>query len=115
MSVQALDRSNPLVTLRNVGKVFPARRPGADRVQALCPTDIDIAHGEFLTIVGPSGCGKSTLLSLISGLQRASSGEIRVGNTVERARLTPATPEMLRSAPSVAESRTRGVVGSTVT
>jgi len=84
MSAQApaLDRSHPLVTLRNVGKVFPARRAGADRVQALCPVDIDIAHGEFLTIVGPSGCGKSTLLSLISGLQRASSGEVRVGDTL---------------------------------
>ena len=34
----------------------------------------------FLTIVGPSGCGKSTLLGLISGLQAASEGEVRVGN-----------------------------------
>jgi NitT/TauT family transport system ATP-binding protein len=77
-----LDRSEPLVTLRQVGKIFAARRPGADRVEALCPLDVSVAHGEFLTIVGPSGCGKSTLLSLIAGLQRPSSGEVRIGDTL---------------------------------
>ena len=51
-------------------------------MQALCPTDFDIAEGEFVTIVGPSGCGKSTLLSLIAGLQTASSGEVRIGDTL---------------------------------
>ena len=73
------DRQTPLVTLRSVGKIFPARRAGADQVEALCPTDVSVAHGEFLTIVGPSGCGKSTLLSLIAGLLRPSSGEVRIG------------------------------------
>src|SRR5688500_6161960 len=77
-----LDAQKPLVTLRQVGKVFAARRPGADRVEALCPLDVSVAHGEFLTIVAPSGCGKSTLLSLIAGLQRPSSGEVRIGDTL---------------------------------
>jgi len=50
-------RTHALVTLRQTGKIFPARRAGAERVEALCPTDLNVAHGEFLTIVGPSGCG----------------------------------------------------------
>ena len=75
-------KANPLVTLRQTRQDLsraPRRRgPG----QALLPVDIDVAHGEFLTIVGPSGCGKSTLLSLIAGLQPATSGEVRIGDTV---------------------------------
>ena len=35
---------------------------------ALAPTEIDVAQGEFLTLLGPSGSGKTTLLSLIAGL-----------------------------------------------
>jgi ABC-type sugar transport system ATPase subunit len=41
--------------------------------------DLDIAEGEFVVFVGPSGCGKSTLLRLISGLEGASEGAIRIG------------------------------------
>jgi len=38
--------------------------------------DLDVAAGEFVTIVGPSGCGKSTLLNIISGLMPPSSGSV---------------------------------------
>jgi len=41
--------------------------------------DLNIEDGEFVVLVGPSGCGKSTLLRLIAGLERISSGEIRIG------------------------------------
>jgi multiple sugar transport system ATP-binding protein len=45
--------------------------------------DVDIADGEFVTLVGPSGCGKSTLLRMIAGLETISGGEIRIaGRTV---------------------------------
>jgi NitT/TauT family transport system ATP-binding protein len=40
--------------------------------------DLDIAQGEFVSLIGPSGCGKSTLLKLISGLTPASAGSILV-------------------------------------
>ena len=43
---------------------------------------IDIADGEFVSIVGPSGCGKSTLFNLIAGLIRPSGGQIRLGGEV---------------------------------
>jgi multiple sugar transport system ATP-binding protein len=38
--------------------------------------DLDIADGEFLTLVGPSGCGKSTLLRIIAGLEAQNSGNV---------------------------------------
>ncbi len=45
---------------------------------ALTGMKLDVARGEFLAIVGPTGCGKSTTLGLVSGLEPASSGEVRV-------------------------------------
>lgn len=41
--------------------------------------DLDIAQGEFVTLLGPSGCGKTTTLSLIAGFQIPTSGAIRIG------------------------------------
>ncbi len=45
---------------------------------ALADVDLDVADGEFVTLVGPSGCGKSTLLRILAGLLEPSSGEVRV-------------------------------------
>lgn len=47
-------------------------------VVALAPTDLEVAQGEFLTLLGPSGSGKTTLLSLIAGLGRADAGRILI-------------------------------------
>lgn len=41
---------------------------------------LQVAEGEFLTLLGPSGCGKSTTLRLIAGLERATSGDIFIGD-----------------------------------
>ena len=40
---------------------------------------LEIADGEFLSLVGPSGCGKSTLLRIIAGLESQTSGSVRIG------------------------------------
>lgn len=40
--------------------------------------DLDIAPGEFVTIVGPTGCGKSTLLNATAGLLKPSAGDVRI-------------------------------------
>jgi NitT/TauT family transport system ATP-binding protein len=68
-----------IVVMDRVRKVF---RPKTGReVVALDDVSLDIADGEFLTIVGPSGCGKSTLLKLVAGLSFPSTGEIRVDDS----------------------------------
>jgi putative ABC transport system ATP-binding protein len=51
---------------------------GAGRFDALRELSLEMKAGEFIGLVGPSGSGKSTLLNLVSGLDRPSSGEIRV-------------------------------------
>ena len=47
--------------------------------QILHGVSLDIADGEFLTLVGPSGCGKSTLLRIIAGLEQQDTGEVAIG------------------------------------
>jgi putative spermidine/putrescine transport system ATP-binding protein len=47
---------------------------------ALAPTDLDVAEGEFLTLLGPSGSGKTTLLSLIAGLAVPDGGRMIIGD-----------------------------------
>ena len=46
------------------------------QVTALYPLDLDIAQGEFLTLLGPSGCGKTTTLRLIAGFIAPNAGKI---------------------------------------
>src|SRR6476661_7567538 len=47
-------------------------------VQALADVSLDIAPGEFISLIGPSGCGKTTLLRLIADLMQPSGGRIRI-------------------------------------
>src|SRR6187549_4057243 len=51
---------------------------GQGSIVAIDHVDLRVAPGEFLCIVGPSGCGKSTLLRILAGLDKQSSGAIRV-------------------------------------
>lgn len=50
------------------------------RFTALEPTDIEIAAGEFLTLLGPSGSGKTTLLNVVAGYIEPTAGEIHIGS-----------------------------------
>src|SRR5262245_37432460 len=63
-----------MISLAGVSKFYEGKR----RVVALDQVDLTIERGEMVSIVGPSGSGKSTLLNLIGGLDRPSSGEIRI-------------------------------------
>ncbi len=49
------------------------------RVAALRDFSLDIAKGEFVSLIGPSGCGKSTVLNVIGGLIKPVSGEVLIG------------------------------------
>jgi NitT/TauT family transport system ATP-binding protein len=58
------------------------------KVAALSDVDLNIAEGEFVSLIGPSGCGKTTLLRIIADLERPSAGTVLVnGVTPEEARL----------------------------
>ena len=59
-------------TLRGVTRVYPGVTP----VHALGPLDLDLARGEFFSVVGPSGCGKSTLLDVLAGLNPPTAGTV---------------------------------------
>ncbi|MGE0718699.1 MAG: ABC transporter ATP-binding protein [Alphaproteobacteria bacterium] len=60
------------VTIRGLTKSF-----GATRV--LQGVDLDIADGEFVTVLGPSGCGKSTLMRIVAGLETQDGGSVAIG------------------------------------
>ena len=64
--------------ISGVSRVFPPAKTGAPPTRALEPTDLEIADNDFITILGPSGCGKSTLLRIVAGLDRPSSGSVRL-------------------------------------
>jgi NitT/TauT family transport system ATP-binding protein len=57
--------------LRGVTRVFDLPK---STLHALGPVDLDLAKGEFFSVVGPSGCGKSTLLDILAGLSAPQSG-----------------------------------------
>jgi putative ABC transport system ATP-binding protein len=63
-----------MISLTGVSKLYDGKR----RVVALDSIDLHVERGEMVSIAGPSGSGKSTLLNLIGGLDRPTSGEIRI-------------------------------------
>lgn len=66
----------PVVRIAGVDKTFV--RDGAAGTQALSGIDLDIARGEFVSLIGPSGCGKSTLLRVIGDLIAPTAGTVQV-------------------------------------
>jgi NitT/TauT family transport system ATP-binding protein len=65
-----------MIRIEGLDKTYPTRDGGA--VQALARVSLEVADGEFLSVVGPSGCGKTTLLKILAGLSRKSAGEVAV-------------------------------------
>ncbi len=61
--------------LRSISKHFTSR-DGTGEVRAVDDVTIDIARGQFVTLLGPSGCGKTTTLRLIAGFEFPTHGAI---------------------------------------
>ena len=73
------------VHVAGLNRVFTSKQGS---VTALSGVDLDVAPGEFVSLIGPSGCGKSTLLRLIGDLDQATSGTLEVfGKSARQARL----------------------------
>ena len=73
------DTGSVAVRLRGATKTYD------NGVTALGPFDLDVARGEFVSLLGPSGCGKSTALRLIAGLAVPSAGTVNVSHQASHA------------------------------
>jgi putative ABC transport system ATP-binding protein len=71
----SVDQTAPLVAIRNLTKYYVR---GEQVIPVLVDINIDVMAGDYIALMGPSGSGKSTLLNLIAGIDKPSSGEIRV-------------------------------------
>jgi putative spermidine/putrescine transport system ATP-binding protein len=76
-----MQRQAVAITVRGLRKAYGA-------VRALDDVDLDVASGEFLTLLGPSGSGKTTLLMVLAGFIRPEGGSVRFGDE-EVIRLAP--------------------------
>ncbi|WP_028707659.1 ABC transporter ATP-binding protein [Propionicicella superfundia] len=66
---------SPLVDIAHVTRVYGN---GKDETHALQDVSLQVAQGEFVSLIGPSGCGKTTLLRLIAGLDVPQGGTLHV-------------------------------------
>jgi multiple sugar transport system ATP-binding protein len=64
------------VLLENISKVFDKK------IIAISNFSLEVADSKFMVIVGPSGSGKTTILRMIAGLEKATSGNIYIGDTL---------------------------------
>jgi putative ABC transport system ATP-binding protein len=71
-------RDHSIVTARDVRRRFGE---GSAAVEALAGVTVDFERGRFTAIMGPSGSGKSTLMHILAGLDRPTSGTVRLDGT----------------------------------
>src|SRR6185312_16030912 len=62
------------IEFNEVSKVYD------DGTRAVCDLDLRIEDGELMVLVGPSGCGKTTALRMVAGLEKITSGGLRIGD-----------------------------------
>ncbi|MEZ4775141.1 MAG: ABC transporter ATP-binding protein [Bacteroidia bacterium] len=65
-----------MISLKNVNKVY---RTQTVETLALNDISLEVANGEFISIMGPSGCGKSTMLNIMGLLDLPTSGSVTIG------------------------------------
>ena len=88
----------PAVRLSGVRRVY-------GDVVAVAGVDLDIAAGEFFTMLGPSGSGKTTTLRVIAGFERPDAGRVELQG-VDVTRVAPPSVRSTRSSRTTPSSRT---------
>jgi putative ABC transport system ATP-binding protein len=78
MSATQVATKTGAVSVQNVVKVY---QRDSQQITVLDGLNLEVPQGEFLALMGPSGSGKTTLLNLIAGIDRATSGSVRVAGT----------------------------------
>jgi putative ABC transport system ATP-binding protein len=68
--------NDALISIRDLSKTY---RRGNQPVPVLLGIDLQIAAGDYVSLMGPSGSGKSTLLNLIAGIDKPSGGTLLIG------------------------------------
>ncbi|SDM74776.1 methionine ABC transporter ATP-binding protein [Bacillus sp. OK048] len=68
-----------MITIKNVGKVFPTSQ---GQVKAVDAVNLEITEGEIFGVIGYSGAGKSTLIRMLNGLELPTEGTVTVANRV---------------------------------
>lgn len=68
--------NEPLINIHGLSKTY---QRGNQPVPVLFDINLEIAQGEYVSLMGPSGSGKSTLLNLIAGIDKPSSGSLHIG------------------------------------
>lgn len=82
-----------MISLQNIGKVY---RTSVVETQALENINLEIAQGEFVSIMGPSGCGKTTLLNTMGLLDKPSTGNIYI-NGIDTSNLSDRKSAKIRN------------------
>jgi putative ABC transport system ATP-binding protein len=77
LRITALHATSPLpiIQLKDVSLTLTSRAGPVDILRSL---SLDVANGSSVAVVGPSGSGKTSLLMILAGLEKATSGEVRV-------------------------------------
>ena len=71
-----MESASSMIAIERLSKTFETSR-GTSHL-ALTDISLDVAQGEFVSVLGPSGCGKSTLLYIVGGFVTPSAGALRV-------------------------------------
>jgi putative ABC transport system ATP-binding protein len=74
----AMEQVPGLDTILSATGVMKTYRTGAETVEALKRLDLEVARGEFISVMGPSGSGKTTLLNCLSGLDSVDGGHVMI-------------------------------------
>lgn len=69
-----------MLKITNLKKIYHTPK---EEIEAINNFSLDLKENEFIALVGPSGCGKSTILKILSGLEKASDGNIEIDKNIK--------------------------------